>query len=282
VPSRWNVFRSVCAPAPPVVSEPAMVRATWVMGAFLGGVVVGAARAGGRRVVPSGPSQRWGPGAPRAGILSGPSCPSPRSCRALPGSGALRTGPSQRPRPDPTASGTVPGVLTPDPTTQDSPASTAPAGTSVRSRLAATAKQHLRPTSLFLLVGGVVFLLDTAMYNLLVFWSPSRGWGAGLLHGTPLTAKLLTIAVASCLTYLGNRLLTFGDRPRPDTARSLMMFVLVNLIAAGLQLSCLAFSRYVLGLDSVLADNISGTLVGQVVSTSFRYVTYGRLVFPKR
>src|SRR5699024_5986222 len=89
-----------------------------------------------------------------------------------------------------------------------------------------------------------------------------------------------TIAVASCLTYLGNRLLTFGDRPRPDTARSLMMFVLVNLIAAGLQLSCLAFSRYVLGLDSVLADNISGALVGQVVSTSFRYVTYGRLVFP--
>src|SRR5699024_9376017 len=223
-----------------------------------------------------------GTGRSQGGILAGPDCPSPRSCRALPGSGALRTGPSQRPRPDPTASGTVPGVLTPDPTTQDSPASTAPAGTSVRSRLAATAKQHLRPTSLFLLVGGVVFLLDTAMYNLLVFWSPSRGWGAGLLHGTPLTAKLLTIAVASCLTYLGNRLLTFGDRPRPDTARSLMMFVLVNLIAAGLQLSCLAFSRYVLGLDSVLADNISGTLVGQVVSTSFRYVTYGRLVFPKR
>ncbi|MDN5600740.1 MAG: GtrA family protein, partial [Brachybacterium sp.] len=104
----------------------------------------------------------------------------------------------------------------------------------------------------------------------------------GLMHGTPLTAKVLTIAVASCLTYLGNRLLTFGDRPRPDTTRSIMMFILVNLIAAGLQLSCLAFSRYVLGLDSVLADNISGTLVGQVVSTSFRYVTYGRLVFPKR
>ena len=176
----------------------------------------------------------------------------------------------------------MPGVLTPDPGTQQRPAPTAPADTSVRARLAAAVAEHLRPTTLFLLVGGAVFLLDTAMYNLLVFWSPSRGWGAGLLHGTPLTAKLLTIAVASCLTYLGNRLLTFGDRPRPDTARSLMMFVLVNLIAAGLQLSCLAFSRYVLGLDSVLADNISGTLVGQVVSTSFRYVTYGRLVFPKR
>ena len=27
---------------------------------------------------------------------------------------------------------------------------------------------------------------------------------------------------------------------------------------------------------------ISGTFVGQIVSTSFRYVTYGRLVFPRR
>lgn len=175
----------------------------------------------------------------------------------------------------------MPGVLTPEPTTQETPAASR-AGTSLRARTFAAVKGHLRPTTLFLLVGGVVFLLDTAMYNLLVFWSPSQGWGAGLMHGTPLTAKLLAIAVASCLTYLGNRLLTFGDRPRPDTTRSIMMFILINLIAAGLQLSCLAFSRYVLGLDSVLADNISGALVGQVVSTSFRYVTYGRLVFPKR
>jgi putative flippase GtrA len=173
-------------------------------------------------------------------------------------------------------------VLTPDPTTRETPASLSPAGTAVRSRTAALLGEHLRPTLTFLMVGGIVFLLDTAMYNLLVFWSPGQGWGEGLMHGTPLTAKLLTIAVASCLTYLGNRLLTFGDRPRPDTTRSIMMFLLVNLIAAGLQLSCLAFSRYVLGLDSVLADNISGTLVGQAVSTSFRYVTYGRLVFPKR
>ena len=175
----------------------------------------------------------------------------------------------------------MPGVLTPEPTTQETPAASR-AGTSLRARTFAAVKGHLRPTTLFLLVGGVVFLLDTAMYNLLVFWSPSQGWGAGLMHGTPLTAKVLTIAVASCLTYLGNRLLTFGDRPRPDTTRSIMMFILINLIAAGLQLSCLGFSRYVLGLDSVLADNVSGTFIGQIVSTSFRYVTYGRFVFPKR
>ena len=46
-----------------------------------------------------------------------------------------------------------------------------------------------------------------------------------------------------------------------------MMFILINLIATALQLSCLGFSRYVLGLDTVLADNISGTFIGQIVST---------------
>lgn len=141
---------------------------------------------------------------------------------------------------------------------------------------------HLASTLKFLMVGGLVFLLDAAMYNLLVFWHPTQGWGEGLMHANPLTAKVLTIAAASCLTYLGNRLWTFGDRPRPDTTRSIMLFILINVIASGLQLSCLGFSRYVLGLDSLLADNISGTLIGQIVSTSFRYVTYGRFVFPRR
>ncbi|GAB4097463.1 hypothetical protein GCM10028787_29380 [Brachybacterium horti] len=41
VPSWWNVLRSVCAPAPPVASDPAMARATWVMVAFREEVVPG-------------------------------------------------------------------------------------------------------------------------------------------------------------------------------------------------------------------------------------------------
>ena len=196
----------------------------------------------------------------------------------------------------------MPGVLSPDETTGRSapsttlrgpslsedgtaehcPATSAGTRRTLRGRAGALVDDHLRSTLKFLVVGGLVFLLDAAMYNLLVFWHPTQGWGEGIMHGSPLTAKVLTIAVASCLTYLGNRLWTFGDRPRPDTTRSIMLFILVNVIATGLQLACLAFSRYVLGLDSPLADNISGTFIGQIVSTSFRYVTYGRLVFPRR
>lgn len=157
-----------------------------------------------------------------------------------------------------------------------------PSRTRLRTRLTDLLAAHIGSSLKFLTVGGAVFLLDALMYNVLVFWDPAQGWGEGLMHGHPLLAKVLTIAVASCLTYTGNRLWTFGDRPRPDTTRSVLAFILVNVVAAALQLACLGFSRYVLGLDSVLADNVSGTIIGQAVSTSFRYVTYGRFVFPRK
>lgn len=180
----------------------------------------------------------------------------------------------------------IPGTVPPVPRSDSATAtgtdaeSAAPAGTASVAR--GVVAEHWRSTLKFLIVGGLVFFIDAAMYNLLVFWDPVHGWGTGILHGHPLTAKLLTIAFASCLTYLGNRLWTFGDRPRPGTARSIVLFIVVNLIASGLQLGCLGFSRYVLGWDTVLADNIFGTFIGQIVSTSFRYVTYGRWVFPRR
>lgn len=138
---------------------------------------------------------------------------------------------------------------------------------------------HLGPSLKFLTVGGIVFLIDAAMYNLLVFFSPDHGWGHGVLFHHPVTAKVATIAFASVLTYVGNRLWTFGDRAVPHTVRSVLAFVLVNVVAAGLQLGCLAFSRYVLGLDSQLADNISGNGVGLVLGTLFRFWAYRTFVF---
>lgn len=141
-------------------------------------------------------------------------------------------------------------------------------------------RRHLGSSAKFLVVGGVVFLIDAAMYNLLVFWTPGGTWGHGVMFSHPITAKVLTIAVASCLTYLGNRLWTFSDRDVPRTSRSILAFILINVIATGLQLGCLGFSRYVLGLTTPLADNVAGTFIGQFVSSAFRYVTYGRFVFP--
>ena len=117
------------------------------------------------------------------------------------------------------------GGPSPAPPHADAPAHPDDASASRRAPDARSARrgllaEHLRPTLKFLTVGGLVFLLDAALYNLLVFWHPLEGWGTGLLHAHPLPAKLLTIAVASCLTYLGNRLWTFGDRPTPPVRSS--------------------------------------------------------------
>ncbi len=136
---------------------------------------------------------------------------------------------------------------------------------------------HLRRGAAFLVIGGLAFLVDAATYNLLVF-----GIGdGGPMFAQPIPAKVIAIAVASFVTFVGNRLWTFRARNTPTSLRQISLFVLLNLGAMLLQLACLAFSRYVLGLDGVVADNVSGTLIGQALATIFRYFTYDRLVFPE-
>lgn len=137
--------------------------------------------------------------------------------------------------------------------------------------------EHLRRGSSFLVVGGLGFLVDAGTYNALVFWG-----GEGPLYDLPLLAKVVAIAVASVVTYVGSHLWTFRDRRAPLSRRSVVAFAAVNLLAILLQLACLGFSRYVLGLDGPVADNVSGTFVGQALATGFRYVAYGRWVFPVR
>lgn len=139
-----------------------------------------------------------------------------------------------------------------------------------------TRLKKLRQASAFLVIGGLAFVVDALTYNLLVFWVDGRG----PMFDAPVPAKIIAIVVASIVTYIGNRYWTFNDRHLPPKLSRYVLFVVFNLVAMGLQLGCLWFSRYVLGLDSVLADNISGTIIGQILATAFRFFTYDRFVFP--
>ncbi|RLK47760.1 putative flippase GtrA [Microbacterium telephonicum] len=135
---------------------------------------------------------------------------------------------------------------------------------------------YLRKGGAFLVVGGVAFVVDAVTFNLLAFGFS----GAGPLYDLPVVAKVIAIAVATVVTYIGNRYWTFGSRQIKRRLSRYVVFVLLNLVAMGLQLGCLAFSRYVLGLEGPVADNISGTLIGQALATVFRFFTYDRWVFP--
>jgi putative flippase GtrA len=134
---------------------------------------------------------------------------------------------------------------------------------------------HLKRGAAFLVVGGAAFVVDAAVFNVLVYWG-----GHGPLFTLPIVAKIIAIGLASIATYVGNHLWTFRDRKVKPSLRQIVIFTTLNIVAILLQLGCLAFSRYVLGLADPVADNISGTIIGQILATVFRYVTYNRWVFP--
>ncbi|WP_233608224.1 GtrA family protein [Nocardia stercoris] len=135
----------------------------------------------------------------------------------------------------------------------------------------------LRQGAAFLVVGGIGFLVDAGTYNLLVFWS-----GHGPLFHQPLVAKILAIVTATVVTYFGNKWWTFAHKQGGGAAREYVLYAMFNVIAIALQLGCLGFSRYVLHLSTPLSDNISGTVIGQIIAVAFRYWAYDRFVFVDR
>lgn len=126
----------------------------------------------------------------------------------------------------------------------------------------------------FLVVGVGGAVVDLALFNALVYWR-----GAGPMFDQPIAAKVIATAAATGATYVGNAWLTYRDRSTRLSPRRFVAYIAINLAAIAFQALCLALSRYVLGLDGQLADNVAGPVVGQVLSTIFRYVTYPRWVF---
>lgn len=125
----------------------------------------------------------------------------------------------------------------------------------------------------FGVVGAVAYLVDVTVFNLL------RYAGPGLLEHKPLTAKAVSVAVATLVAWMGNRHWTFRRRRRVSARRELVLFVLMNAVGMAIALACLAVSHYVLGLTSPLADNIAANVVGLALGTSFRFYAYRTWVF---
>lgn len=145
-------------------------------------------------------------------------------------------------------------------------------------RLRETLDVLVREAAKFGVVGLVAFVVDTGLYNYLVFGLPG-GDGRGPLHDIPLRAKILATCIAMVVAWLGNRYWTFRHRRRSQRLREFVLYVVFNVIGLGIAVACLGFSRYVLGLDSQLADNISANGVGLVLGTLFRFWAYRTYVF---
>lgn len=124
----------------------------------------------------------------------------------------------------------------------------------------------------FLSVGGVAFVVDLGLFNLLRF-------GPGhLLENKPLTAKIISVVAATLVSWLGNRHWTFSQQRTNRPTRELVVFAAINLVCAAVPVLTLAFSHYALGQTTPLADNVA-TVTGIAIGTALRYVSYKRWVF---
>ncbi|MEO5711737.1 MAG: GtrA family protein [Nocardioidaceae bacterium] len=124
----------------------------------------------------------------------------------------------------------------------------------------------------FLAVGGAGYVVDVSAFNVLRSTAP---WSTM----DPSVARTLAVVAAMCVTYAGNRTVTWRDRPAGDRRREIALFVLFNVIGFGFSVVTLAFSHDLMGLTSRLADNVSANVVGLALGTVFRYLTYQRFVF---
>jgi len=129
----------------------------------------------------------------------------------------------------------------------------------------------------FGMVGLIALVVDVGLFNALRF-----AGGEGLLYDKPLTAKVISVVVATTVSYLLNRNWTFSHRARTGVAREYGLFFVINGIAMGIALVALWISHYALGLDNPVADNIAANVVGLALGTLFRFWAYRTYVFPEQ
>jgi len=120
-------------------------------------------------------------------------------------------------------------------------------------------------------VGALAFVIDVGLFNIL---------RAGVLADSPLTAKTISVVVATGFAYVANRNWTYRDRARTGYGRETALFFATNAVALLISWACLAITHYLLGLDSQLADNISGNVIAVGLGTLFRFWVYRTWVFP--
>ena len=106
--------------------------------------------------------------------------------------------------------------------------------------------------------------------------------GAGYLHGAagvgPLSAKAISLSVATVLTYVGNRFWTFRHRANHALLREWTVFLLLNAVGLVIAEATIGFTYYVLGFHGSLAFNLA-SVAGTGLGTIFRFWSYKKWVF---
>jgi putative flippase GtrA len=131
-------------------------------------------------------------------------------------------------------------------------------------------RPRFREVAQFGVVGAANYLLDIGLFNVLLFTAFS---------GEPLPAKALATTAAATSSYFMNRYWTWGDRARAGLARELPLFLVLSGVGLLITEICLLVSHYGLGLTSRVADNVAANVVGLVLATTWRFLSFKKWVF---
>ena len=132
-------------------------------------------------------------------------------------------------------------------------------------------RRLVKELSAFGVVGGVCFLIDVGLFQLLY---AHVGLGA-------VTSKFLATAVSMTVAYLGHRYWSFSHRSRPGLRQEYVRFTAINVSTLLLGLGVVAFVRY--GLDQESALVLQAANVGSIaLGTVIRFLSYRRWGCPAR
>lgn len=123
----------------------------------------------------------------------------------------------------------------------------------------------------FLAVGALGYVVDVGVFNVMWGMAPFDNWD-------PSVAKVLAVALAMVVTYLGNASFTWRGKAS-TTVRQVLLFAAFNVIGLGFSVLTLWISHDLLDMTSRLDDNISANVIGLALGTAFRYWSYRHFVF---
>lgn len=147
-----------------------------------------------------------------------------------------------------------------------------------------TVRRHLpvkyRELAKFLVVGGTAYVVDVGLFTVL---------SHTVLANKVITAKAISVIVATILSYILNREWSFSRRGGREKHHEAMLFFLVNGIAMALNLVPLALSQYVFGFNTSnyssltvsITNFISANVIGTILGMVFRFWAYRKWVFPE-
>jgi len=127
-----------------------------------------------------------------------------------------------------------------------------------------------REVAKFGVVGGIAFVIDSGIYLWLL---------NGSMSGHPTKAKIISAVVATLFSWVANRYWTFRHRRQANMVREVVLFIIMNGVGIAIASACVYISHWVLGFTTAYADFISGSVIGLVLGTIFRFFAYRFWVF---